>query len=108
MSKTTKNHSPPSKSSHCSYSCCRFGHEILACNQNGTKEMLPLLDRPCIDYIVAEAANAGIEKNRIHYCQRKDAMVDYFDRSPALEAHSINTKNLSCWKKFSNVGNASM
>ena len=64
-----------------------LGTRFLPATKTVPKEMLPLLDRPCIDYIVAEAANAGIEKIVFITARGKDAMVDYFDRSPALEAH---------------------
>lgn len=64
-----------------------LGTRFLPATKTVPKEMLPLLDRPCIDYIVAEAANAGIEKIVFVTARGKDAMVDYFDRTPALEAH---------------------
>ena len=49
--------------------------------------MLPILDRPCVDYIVREAADAGIERIIFVTARGKDAMVDYFDSAPTLEAH---------------------
>ena len=44
------------------YSCRWIGHPILPAMSH-PQEMLPLLDRPCIDYIVTEAADAGIERS---------------------------------------------
>lgn len=64
-----------------------LGTRFLPATKTVPKEMLPLLDRPCIDYIVKEAADAGIEKIVFVTARGKDAMVDYFDRSPALESH---------------------
>ncbi|MEC7986054.1 MAG: UTP--glucose-1-phosphate uridylyltransferase GalU [Myxococcota bacterium] len=64
-----------------------LGTRFLPATKTVPKEMLPLLDRPCIDYIVKEAADAGIERIVFVTARGKDAMVDYFDRSPALEAH---------------------
>jgi UTP--glucose-1-phosphate uridylyltransferase len=55
------------------------------------KEMLPIVDRPCIAYIVAEAVAAGIERVVFVTSRGKDALVDYFDRNPALEAHLEST-----------------
>ena len=39
-----------------------LGTRFLPATKALPKEILPLLDRPCIDYIVSEAADAGIEK----------------------------------------------
>ena len=64
-----------------------LGTRFLPATKTVPKEMLPLLDRPCIDYIVKEAADAGIERIVFITARGKDAMVDYFDRSPALESH---------------------
>ena len=63
-----------------------LGTRFLPATKSIPKEMLPLLDRPCVDYIVTEAANAGIERIIFVTAKGKDAMVDYFDRAPALEA----------------------
>ena len=63
-----------------------LGTRFLPATKTVPKEMLPILDRPCIDYIVKEAALAGIEKVVFVTARGKDAMVDYFDRTPALEA----------------------
>lgn len=64
-----------------------LGTRFLPVTKAVPKEMLPLLDRPCIDYIVAEAVEAGIERIVFVTARGKDALVDYFDHSPALEAH---------------------
>ncbi len=51
------------------------------------KEVLPLVDRPCIEYVVAEAVAAGIEKIVFITAEGKDALVDYFRTAPDLEAY---------------------
>ena len=66
--------------------------------------MLPLLDRPCIDYIVAEAAEAGIERIVFVTARGKDSMVDYFDRSPALENHLKKHKKFKLLDKVLEAG----
>jgi UTP--glucose-1-phosphate uridylyltransferase len=53
--------------------------------------MLPLLDRPCIDYIITEAVSAGIENIVLVTSRGKDAIVDFFDRKPVLEAYLERT-----------------
>jgi len=64
-----------------------LGTRFLPVTKAVPKEMLPIVDRPCIAYIVAEAVAAGIERIVFVTSKGKDALVDYFDRSPALEAH---------------------
>ena len=64
-----------------------LGTRFLPATKAIPKEMLPVLDRPCVDYIVKEAADAGIERIIFVSARGKDAMVDHFDRAPALEAH---------------------
>ena len=81
-----------------------LGTRFLPATKTVPKEMLPLLDRPCIDYIVAEAANAGIEKIVFITARGKDAMVDYFDRSPALEAHLQKHKKFELLEKVLECG----
>lgn len=64
-----------------------LGTRFLPATKCVPKEMLPLLDRPCIDYIITEAVDAGIENIVLVTSRGKDALVDFFDRKPALEAH---------------------
>ncbi|MBE1486874.1 UTP--glucose-1-phosphate uridylyltransferase [Plantactinospora soyae] len=50
------------------------------------KELLPVVDRPVLQYIVEEAAQAGIGDVLLITGRGKTAMVDHFDRRPDLEA----------------------
>ncbi|MFC6015091.1 UTP--glucose-1-phosphate uridylyltransferase [Plantactinospora solaniradicis] len=50
------------------------------------KELLPVVDRPVLQYIVEEAAQAGIDDVLLITGRGKTAMVDHFDRRPDLEA----------------------
>jgi len=45
------------------------------------KEMLPILDKPIIHYVVEEAANSGLTQILIVVGMGKEAIVNYFDRS---------------------------
>ena len=47
--------------------------------------MLPMVDRPVLQYIVEEAVAAGIEDILIITNRGKDVMEDYFDYAPELE-----------------------
>jgi UTP--glucose-1-phosphate uridylyltransferase len=50
------------------------------------KELLPIVDRPVLEYIVEEAASAGITDVLRITGRGKTSMVDHFDRRPDLEA----------------------
>jgi UTP--glucose-1-phosphate uridylyltransferase len=49
------------------------------------KELLPVVDRPVLQYIVEEAAAAGINDILLVTGRGKTSMVDHFDRRPDLE-----------------------
>jgi UTP--glucose-1-phosphate uridylyltransferase len=50
------------------------------------KELLPVVDVPAIQYVVAEAAAAGLDDVLIVTARGKDAIADHFDRAPETEA----------------------
>src|SRR6185503_1827894 len=50
------------------------------------KELLPVVDRPVLQFIVEEAAAAGINDVLLVTGRGKTSMVDHFDRQPYLEA----------------------
>jgi UTP--glucose-1-phosphate uridylyltransferase len=49
------------------------------------KELLPVVDRPVLQYIVEEAAAAGLKDVLLITGRGKTAMVDHFDRRPDIE-----------------------
>ena len=81
-----------------------LGTRFLPATKSVPKEMLPILDRPCVDYIVREAADAGIERIIFVTARGKDAMVDYFDSAPALEAHLHKTGKVELLEKVLEAG----
>lgn len=64
-----------------------FGTRMLPATKAVPKEMLPILNKPCIQYIVEEAVYSGIEEILIITGRAKKAIEDHFDRSPELELH---------------------
>ncbi|MEA5050261.1 MAG: UTP--glucose-1-phosphate uridylyltransferase [Oscillospiraceae bacterium] len=62
-----------------------FGTRVLPASKAIPKEMLPIVDKPAIQYIVEEAAASGIEDILIILSRGKDAIEDHFDRNPVLE-----------------------
>lgn len=49
------------------------------------KEMLPVVDKPAIQYVVEEAASAGIDDILVIIGRNKNAITDHFDSVPELE-----------------------
>jgi UTP--glucose-1-phosphate uridylyltransferase len=62
-----------------------FGTRFLPVTRSIPKEMIPIVDRPAVHYIVEEAAQAGIEHIVFVISTGKEAVYRYFDRLPDLE-----------------------
>lgn len=69
-----------------------FGTRVLPATKVIPKEMLPVVDRPALQYVVDEALEAGIEHIVFVTGRNKGAIEDYFDSSYELEA-SLAAKN---------------
>lgn len=63
-----------------------FGTRMLPAAKAVPKEMLPLLDRPTIQYVAEEAAAAGVGDLLLITSRDKRAIEDHFDRSAELES----------------------
>lgn len=62
-----------------------LGTRVLPATKAMPKEMLPIVDKPAIQYIVEEAAASGIEDILIITNRGKGLLEDHFDRAPELE-----------------------
>lgn len=62
-----------------------LGTRMLPAAKTTPKELLPLVDRPLIDYVVAEARAAGVEHFIFVTGRGKGALEDYFDHHVELE-----------------------
>lgn len=62
-----------------------LGTRVLPATKAMPKEMLPIVDKPAIQYIVEEAVAAGIEEILIITGRNKGIMEDHFDHAPELE-----------------------
>jgi len=62
-----------------------LGTRFLPVTKSMPKEMLPIIDKPVIHYVVEEAIDAGIEDIIIITGRGKRAIEDYFDAAPELE-----------------------
>ncbi|HEX2938160.1 MAG TPA: UTP--glucose-1-phosphate uridylyltransferase [Ruminiclostridium sp.] len=62
-----------------------LGTRVLPASKAIPKEMLPIVDKPAIQYIVEEIVKSGITDILIITSRGKTVMEDHFDRSPELE-----------------------
>jgi UTP--glucose-1-phosphate uridylyltransferase len=62
-----------------------LGTRFLPVTKAVPKELLPVVDRPALQYIVEEAARAGLGDVLMVTGRNKGAIEDYFDRHPELE-----------------------
>ena len=66
-----------------------YGTRFLPATKATPKEMLPIVDKPTIQFIVEEALASGIEEILIISGHAKRAIEDHFDSAPTLEAELI-------------------
>ncbi len=62
-----------------------MGTRVLPATKVLPKELLPVVDKPLIQYAVEEAAEAGITEIVLVTAKGKDLLVDHFDAAPELE-----------------------
>ena len=62
-----------------------FGTRFLPATKAIAKEMIPIIDKPTIEYIVREAMDAGIDEFLIIINEHKDSIKEHFGHNYALE-----------------------
>ena len=62
-----------------------FGTRFLPATKAQPKEMLPVFDKPTIQYVIEEAVNSGIDDILIVTGRNKRSIEDHFDKSFELE-----------------------
>ena len=62
-----------------------LGTRFLPATKSQPKEMLPIVDKPTLQYIIEEAIESGIEEILIVTGRSKKSIEDHFDRSVELE-----------------------
>ena len=85
-----------------------LGTRVLPATKAIPKEMLPIVDKPAIQFIVEETVASGIEDILIITSRGKSALVDHFDRAPELEtrlAASNKQQSLDEVLKLSSLAN---
>lgn len=69
----------------CVFPCAGFGTRFFPATKAIPKEMLPLVDKPILQYGIEEAKSSGLDKLIIVTSNGKESIIDHFDRSIPLE-----------------------
>ena len=69
----------------CVFPCAGFGTRFFPATKVIPKEMLPLVDKPILQYGIEEARDSGLDKLIIVTSKGKDSIIDHFDRTSELE-----------------------
>src|ERR1700691_2297486 len=82
-----------------------LGTRFLPATKAQPKEMLPVVDKPLIQYVVEECLASGIENIIIVTGRGKNAIEDHFDNSPELERFLENKGKADLAKLVHDIGN---
>jgi len=80
-----------------------LGTRFLPATKAQPKEMLPIVDKPTIQYIIEEAIASGIEEILIITGRNKRAIEDHFDRSVELELALANNRKNGLFKMVRDI-----
>lgn len=82
-----------------------LGTRVLPATKSMPKEMLPIVDKPAIQYIVEEAVNSGIEDILIITSRGKSIIEDHFDHSPELEERLLASGKEDMYEDVQKIAN---
>lgn len=85
-----------------------FGTRFLPITKSVCKEMLPIVDKPTLQYIVEEAVASGIEDILVITGRNKKILEDFFDYTPELDMlleHDGKEEYLKLSRKMENLAN---
>lgn len=82
-----------------------MGTRFLPATKATPKEMLPIIDKPTLQYIVEEAVDSGIEEILFITSPYKNSVLDHFDKSYELEARLKESEKFDKLKLVENVSN---
>ncbi len=80
-----------------------LGTRVLPASKAVPKEMLPIVDKPAIQYIVEEAVSSGIEDILIITNRGKGVIEDHFDHSPELEKKLLENQKKEIYEQVSKL-----
>ncbi len=80
-----------------------LGTRFLPASKSIPKEMVTVVDRPAIEYVVKEAVAAGIEQIILVTHSSKSSIENYFDRNFELETTLENKKKIDLLKEITEI-----
>jgi len=89
----------------CVFPCAGFGTRFFPATKVIPKEMLPLVDKPILQYGIEEAKDSGFDKLIIVTSKGKDAIFDHFDRTAELERSLLERQKLDLLAEVEAVSN---
>ncbi|MDR0404699.1 MAG: UTP--glucose-1-phosphate uridylyltransferase GalU [Oscillospiraceae bacterium] len=84
-----------------------LGTRVLPITKSMPKEMLPIVDKPAIQYIVEEAVSSGIEDILIITGRGKELIENHFDKSPELENRLSRANKRDALREILGISNLS-
>ena len=85
-----------------------LGTRFLPATKAIPKEMLPIVDKPIIQYAVEEAIKAGVTDMIFVIGRTKNAIIDHFDSSPELENELSRANKKNLLKLLKDVSNSNI
>ena len=80
-----------------------LGTRFLPITKSIPKEMLPIINKPIIQFVVEEAIASGIDDILIITGRGKKAIEDFFDTTPELEGHLAQNKKYALLKEVKDI-----
>lgn len=77
-----------------------LGTRFLPVTKSVSKELLPIVDAPSLQYIIQEAVDSGIEDILLIIRQGKEAISQYFSAAPELESHLLASGKQALYEKI--------
>lgn len=81
-----------------------YGTRLLPVTKSQPKEMLPIVDKPAVQYVVREAIDSGIESLLFVTGRGKRAIEDYFDYAVELELELENKGKFDLLQEVRDIG----
>lgn len=88
----------------CVFPCAGLGTRFFPATKVIPKEMLPLVDKPILQYGIEEARDSGLDKLIIVMSQGKESIIDHFDRSFPLERSLAEQEKFDLLSEVESVG----
>lgn len=80
-----------------------MGIRFLPATKSIPKEMLPIVDKPLVQYAVEEAVEAGVDTLIFVTSHKKRAILDHFDPDEELQSHLLSQEKNELHDRINNI-----